>query len=67
MNKQERKLKGQAKFKKRLKNYGFTLEDVNKPNYNLFSFKTSGRPCSCGICKGEKFNRNKKHKNGNIE
>jgi hypothetical protein len=63
MNKQERKLKGLNKFKKRLKNYGYKIEDVFKQGYNLFCFKTTGKPCSCFICRGEKFNRIEKHKN----
>ena len=33
MNKQERKLKGQAKFKKRLKNYGIDELRFTKPVY----------------------------------
>jgi hypothetical protein len=60
MNKQERKLKGLSKFKKRLKNYGYNLEDINKPNYNLYCFKTTGKPCSCNICKKPRYKRNKK-------
>jgi hypothetical protein len=63
MNKQERKLKGLNKFKKRLKNYGYKIEDINKTNYNLYCFKTTGKPCSCWMCKGEKFNRKEKNKN----
>lgn len=63
MNKEERKLKGQFKFIKRLKNYGFKLEDVFKENHNLFAFKTTGNQCNCWMCKSPKFNRKLKHNN----
>lgn len=63
MNKQERKLKGFHKFKKRLQNFGYKIEDVNRPDFNLHAFKTTGKPCSCWMCKGEKFDRKEKHKN----
>jgi len=63
MNKQERKLKGQTKFKKRLKLYGYKLEDITKPEHNLYCFKTTGRPCSCHICKKPRYKRNKKMRN----
>lgn len=63
MNKQERKRKGIAKFKKRLQNYGYKIEDIFKEGYNLFCFKTTGKPCSCWMCKDKKFDRKEKHKN----
>lgn len=62
MNKQERKLKGFHKFKKRLQNFGYKIEDVVKEGYNLFCFKTTGKPCSCWMCSGQKYNRKQKHK-----
>lgn len=43
MNKQERKLKGIYKFKKRIKNYR-----VQGTNRNLF--RNQGKPCSCVMC-----------------
>jgi len=67
INKFQRKLKERTKFKKRLKNYGFSLEDARNPNNNLHVFKTTGRPCSCWCCKRDRFNRKEKHKNKQID
>lgn len=53
MNKQERKLKGLSKFKKRLANYGLTNQ-VGK----FYSFKSHGKPCSCFICSTNKYKHN---------
>ena len=44
-------------YRKRLKNYGFREE--NGP----YVFRTTGSPCSCYMCKNEKYNRKEKHKN----
>jgi hypothetical protein len=63
MDKQERKLKGRYKFIKRLKKYGYKAVDAFKENHNLFVFKTTGSPCSCWMCSGDKFSRKIKHKN----
>lgn len=62
MNKQERKLKGFHKFKKRLQNFGYKIEDVVKEGYNLFCFKTTGKPCSCNLCKRPRYKRSKNKK-----
>ena len=55
MNKQQRKLKGLAKYKKRLTYYGLTV------NSKQYVFKTTGKPCSCYLCSlkksGEKETR----------
>lgn len=61
MNKFERKLKGYYRYKKRLKNYGLKEEDGH------YYLKTSGKPCSCWLCKNKKYNRKIKHKNQNEE
>lgn len=58
----ERVRKMFLKFKKRLKLYGFTEEEIKDPNNNLWAFKTSSKPCSCPMCSGEKYSRKKKHK-----
>lgn len=65
MNKHERRLKGYHKFKKRLKNYRINPEvmlstEAKSVNYAL---KTTGKPCSCFICSGQKYSRKTKHKN----
>ncbi len=61
MNKKRRNELNQLKFKKRLKNYGFTEEDVKNPTNNLWAFKTTGKPCSCYACqqKEDEYNRAK--------
>lgn len=55
MNKLERRLKGDVKFKKRLKNVGLTpkaLDFQEKAGIKnkLFCYKTTGKPCSCWMC-----------------
>lgn len=76
MNKQERKLKGQAKFKKRLKNYGITdkiLENGwgnvknsnSKTNFNCY--RTTGKPCSCDGCSPGKREEKAKYKNNKFD
>lgn len=60
MNKLQRRLKGFYKYKKRLKNYGFT----DTEHYIL---KTTGKPCSCFMCSPKdekakyKASKNKTH------
>lgn len=71
MNKQERKLKGQAKFKKRLKNHGITSE-ISKEGYsspqkgsrniNFNCYRTTGKPCSCSMCSPGKIEEKAKYK-----
>lgn len=63
MNKQEKKQKGFFKFKKRLQNFGYRIEDIFKKDINLFCLKTTSKPCSCYMCSEPKFNRKIKHKN----
>ena len=68
MNKFERRLKGYYKFKKRLKNYRVGSKEminVDSPAIN-YALKTTGKPCSCYLCSGKKYNRKIKHKNDNI-
>lgn len=48
-------------FKKRLKKYGLKEEDGN-----MHAFRTTGSPCSCMACSGEKFSRKQKHKNNEL-
>lgn len=49
------------KYKKRLNKYGLT-EEAEKENNNLTAFRSHGKPCSCWMCSGPKFNRKMKHK-----
>jgi hypothetical protein len=70
MNKQERKLKGQAKFKKRLQNYGINQDIFEngwgttnrgvKVNFNCY--RTTGKPCSCAGCSPGKVEEKAKYK-----
>jgi hypothetical protein len=70
MNKQERKLKGQAKFNKRLKNYGITQEVfINGTSYtnrgvqvNFNCYRTTGKPCSCAGCSPGKVEEKAKYR-----
>jgi hypothetical protein len=59
MNKLERRLKGEAKFKKRLENIGITSQVINEwkrkgVKYNLNCYKSTGKPCSCASCSPNK-------------
>lgn len=60
MNKQERKLKGNSKWIKRLKNLG--LWNKGKPEKGSFCLKEQAVPCSCFLCSNEKYIRKEKHK-----
>jgi hypothetical protein len=63
MNKQERKLKGYFKFKKRLKNYQITEERLQKYGLKgLYCYKTTGKPCSCAMCSPGKVEEKPKYR-----
>jgi len=57
MNKQERKIKGQFKFKKRLKNY-----QLLNSEFKHYSLKTTGKPCSCYMCSPKKIQEKSKYR-----
>lgn len=62
MNKKRRQEIKMLKYKKRLKNLG--LMDLNDDNKaNLYALRSHGKPCSCGLCRNEKYSRKIKHKN----
>ncbi|MGC4130357.1 MAG: hypothetical protein QM564_12570 [Bergeyella sp.] len=42
------------KFKKRLTRIGL-WEKINDERYHLFAYKSHGKPCSCYMCKADKF------------
>ena len=48
-------------YRKRLRKYGLKEEDEHHV------FRTTGKPCSCFICKNEKYNRKEKHKGEMIQ
>ncbi len=67
MNKYERRLKGESKFKKRIKNHGYTDEVISRlkkrgVKINLWAFKTTGTPCSCNGCSPGKWSGQPKNK-----
>jgi hypothetical protein len=64
-NKGERQRMTKLKFLKRLKKYCL-LEDFRRGKGNFFVFKSTGSPCSCEACAGEKYSRKVKHKGSEI-
>jgi hypothetical protein len=54
MNKGRRNELTRLKFQRRLKLYG-----VKEGEGNFFGFQSHGKPCSCYLCRNEKFNRAK--------
>ena len=38
------------------------LEKSGQPTEEQYCYKSQGKPCSCPICSGEKYNRKTKHK-----
>jgi len=54
----ERVKKMFSHYRKRLRKYGLSEKDGN-----MTAFRTTGSPCSCAACSGEKYNRKQKHKN----
>lgn len=69
MNKGLREEKRKLKFKKRLRNIGVTDHEIlKKPKgerYNYTGFIESGKPCSCPVCRHEKYNRAKEKSKSN--
>jgi len=49
-------------YRRRLKKYGLKEEDGN-----MHAFRTTGSPCSCPACSGEKYSRKQKHKNADMK
>lgn len=60
-NKGRRNELTQLKYKKRLKMYGLKPSDQNK------ALKSHSVPCSCGLCRSEKYRDTKRQKNKKIE
>jgi len=63
-NKGRRNELTKLKYKKRLRQLG--LKD-GEPNSNFHCFKSTGSPCSCEACSGDKYNRSQKHKNNYLD
>jgi hypothetical protein len=58
MNKARRHELKILKYLKRIKQLGLIITDINK----YHEYKTSGKPCSCWLCKNPKY-RDSRHKN----
>jgi len=59
MNKGRREEIAKLKMQKRIKNiFSGRIEDVT----GLHFYKDSGKPCSCSLCRNQKYSRKKKHK-----
>lgn len=59
MNKARRQEVTDLKYKKRLRNYG-----LKKGQWT--ALKSHGTPCSCGICRDEKYRNTDRQKNKKI-
>jgi hypothetical protein len=57
----ERVKKMYSHYRKRMKKRGI------KENDNWHALRTTGSPCSCYMCSGEKYNRKEKHKGEMIQ
>lgn len=58
MNKRLRFITKMLKYRKRLKQL-----NISDENGNIYSYRSHGKPCSCGICRNPKYSRKVKHKN----
>ena len=65
MNKGLRNEIERQKFRKRVEQVGLKMEDVHKPQNNLWAYKSTGKPCSCFMCSGLKYDRAKEKRNNN--
>lgn len=60
MNKHERRIRGELKYKKRLELNGITSEVIKNITRrtgkipNFYCYKTTGKPCSCANCSPNK-------------
>jgi hypothetical protein len=53
MNKARRHELKMLKYRKRLRQLGLQ----EGPNRNFYAYRSHGQPCSCSMCRGEKYNR----------
>jgi hypothetical protein len=58
MNKGRRNELRDLKWKRRLKNLGLIKEDKK----SFICYRDQGKPCSCSICRNQKYNRAKSKK-----
>lgn len=57
----ERVKKMYSHYRKRMKKWGI------KENDKWHALRSTGKPCSCYMCRSEKFNRKEKHKGEMIQ
>lgn len=62
MGKAKRRKDAIRVFKKRVKLFMAVTTRPEQVDYKLFHLKTSATPCSCWLCRGEKYTRKQKHK-----
>ena len=64
MNKGERQRIERLKFEKRLKLLKNKMTPLTQGflEGNFYAYKTTGTPCSCFLCRRDKYKRNEKHK-----
>jgi hypothetical protein len=60
MNRAERRFRSETVYSNRKKLFVNFWGESAKAAHVL---KSTGRPCSCFLCKRERYNRNEKHKN----
>ncbi len=60
MNKGRRHELKMLKYKKRIKRIPKWLSEES--SHNLYALRSHGKPCSCSLCRNEKFSRKEKHK-----
>lgn len=58
MNKQERNIKKMLKYKKRLKQLGLKEGE----NCKFYSYRSHGKPCSCCMCRNNKYRNERSSK-----
>lgn len=62
MDKGRRQEIQKLKFKKRIKNYKFTKDDLNNPKINTNCLRNTGKPCSCDVCSPYKYRKDNRNK-----
>jgi hypothetical protein len=70
MNKARRQELKKLKYKKRLIKMGYWNENTSKSpkgkGYNFTGFLNSSKPCSCSVCRHQKYNRNECKANASL-
>ena len=59
MNKARRHELKMLHYKRRLRNYRISKKEANDPKNKFYSFRSSGKPCSCLCCSPMEFKYNR--------